>query len=189
MNRVFSQLARHQSKFFKINYTPEYKTFIINYVVSDPSHPLHEAQKRRSMDRKQEGLWWHITTGADLSKSSCVRSWSRRRLRNAIVEELKAHGYDENGRLVKRKASDSGGILTTIATGDLKGSLRLHAQAPLIPAKYVDVKTEVGQVIKTIVSAMNAEKKTVAPSKKPLVQSPQRFSSKSRKKKSVFSRQ
>jgi hypothetical protein len=189
MNRIFSQLAKQQSKFFKVNYTPEYKTFIINYVVSDPSHPLHEAQKRLSMGRKQEGLWWHITTGADLSKSSCVRSWSRRRLRNAIVEELKAHGYDENGKFVKRKASDTRDNPTAATIfDDLRGSLRLHAQAALIPAKYVDVKTEVGQVIKTILAAMSAEKKNGVSTARPAPRSPRKPSSESRQKKLNFSR-
>jgi hypothetical protein len=190
MNRISSQLAKQQPKLFKVNYTPEYKTFIINHVVSDPSHPLHEAQKRLSMDRKQEGIWWHVTTGGDLSKSSCVRSWSRRRLRNAIVEELKAHGYDENGKFVKRKASDTReNLAATTLSNDLRGSLRLHALAPLIPAKYVDVKTEVGQIIKTIVAAMGAEKNNGVSIKKSFSRLPRKPPPEPRQKRSNVTRQ
>jgi hypothetical protein len=190
MNRLFPQLAKQQPKLFKVNYTPEYKTFIINHVVQDPSHPLHEAQKRLSMARKQEGLWWHITTGGDLSKSSCVRSWSRRRVRNAIVEGLKEHGYDEDGKLVKRKTSDTReSLAATTLSDDLRGSLRLHALAPLIPAKYVDVKTEVGQIINAIVAATGAEKNKGVSIKKSLSRSPRKASPEPRQKKSNVSRQ
>jgi hypothetical protein len=168
MSRVFSQLARQQFKTFKVNYTPEYKTFTINYIASDQWHPLQEAQRRRQRERKHEGLWWHVTTGTDLTKSSCVRSWARRRLRNAIVDELKAHGFDENGRPMKQKASDTRANPTaTPASNGLKGGLRLHVQAPLVPAKYVDVKAEVSQVIKTIMMATNPEKQNAMPNKRP----------------------
>jgi hypothetical protein len=158
MNKVFSQLAKQQSKLFKVNYSPEYKTFITNHVLADQSHPLHEVQRRRARERKQEGLWWHVTTGADLSKSSCVRSWSRRRLRNAIVEELRARGYDENGMRIVPKITngdDATPMKAAVGPSTIQGSLRLHAQAPLIPAKFTDVKTEVGTVVDIILGASN----------------------------------
>lgn len=156
MSKIVSQLARLQSNFFKVLYSPEYKTFIQNYVVADQSHPLHQAQKRRARERKKEGLWWHVTTGADLSKSSCVRSWSRRRLRNAIVEELRLRGYDENGKVLETR--HTGDVDGTIEAGlaskrDIEGSLRLHAQAALIPAKFTDVKVEVGNLVDVLTGA------------------------------------
>jgi hypothetical protein len=144
MKRVFPQLAKIKPRFFKVNYSPEYQRFIVNHVATDPSHPLYEMQKRRIAERKKEGLWWHVTTGADLAKSSCVRSWARRRLRNAIVEELKARGFDENGKPIERNGFVSG-------LGAIKGSLRLHVQTPLIPAKFVDVRAEVGNILEVLV--------------------------------------
>jgi hypothetical protein len=88
---------------------------------------------------------------------------------NAIVDELKAHGFDENGRPMKQKASDTRANSTaTPASNGLKGGLRLHVQAPLVPAKYVDVKAEVGQVIKTIMMAMNPEKNKAALNRNPV---------------------
>jgi hypothetical protein len=153
---VFSRLSKWQPKFFKVFYSLEYKTFIQNYVVADRSHPLHQAQTRLSGGRKREGLWWHVTSAGDLSKSSCVRSWSRRRLRNAIVEELRLRGYDENGKLLKTRST--GGVDDTtkaspVSTYDIEGSLRLHALAPLIPAKFTDVKAEVGSLVDILLQA------------------------------------
>jgi hypothetical protein len=157
MNKIFAKLARQQSKLFKVNYTPEYNTFIVNYILSDAAHPLHEGQKRRSRERKKEGLWWHATTGVDLTKSSCVRAWARRRLRNAFVEELRVRGYDEYGKFIhKSKELKPGGNSMYTPPGnslDLKGSLRLHVHAPLLPAKYTDIKAETGRLIDIIVGA------------------------------------
>jgi hypothetical protein len=161
MKGVFALIAKRPPQLFKVSYAPEYKNFIINHVVTDPSHPLHETQKRRQVERKREGLWWHVTTGVDLNKSSVVRAWARRRLRNAIKEELKRRGYDETGKFVNLKAvqgkADLMNILQAGKTLDLKGSLRLHIQPPLIPAKYANVCAETEHVIGAMVHTLKNE--------------------------------
>lgn len=155
-NAVLSLLARQPLRTFKVNYAPDYKNFILNHVATDPSHPLFETQRRRQIEKKKEGLWWHATTAADLNKSSCVRAWARRRLRNAITEELKARGYDENGKFVDveilKTRPDLMDVLRAGKTLDLKGSLRFHVQPPLIPAKYLDVRAETAVVIEAVVN-------------------------------------
>jgi hypothetical protein len=157
-NAVSSLLAKHLPKTFKVSYAPEYRNFIINHIATDHSHPLHETQRRRQAERKEEGLWWHATTGVDLNKSSCVRAWARRRLRNAIKDELKARGYDENGKFVNLKSlpnrADLMNVLRAGRSLDLKGSLRFHVQPPLIPAKYVEVRAETGAVIEAVIRGM-----------------------------------
>lgn len=149
------KLANRQTKLFKTNYATGYKTFIPNHVTADHMHPLNETQKRLQKARKKEGLWWHVTTGVDLSKSSCVRSWARRRLRNAVEDELKARGFNENGtwnshQPTKAETSPLSRPKPSKST-DLTGSLRLHIQAALVPAKYVDIKAEVGSILDAIV--------------------------------------
>ena len=158
MKNFFASIAREQLKTFKVSYSPEYKNFIVNHVVIDSSHPLHETQKRRQAERKKEGLWWHATTGVDLNKSSCVRAWARRRLRNAIKDELKERGYDERGMFVDvqaiRERPELMNVLRAGKTLNLTGSLRLHVQPPLIPAKYAEVRAETGRVIEAVVQQM-----------------------------------
>jgi hypothetical protein len=187
--KAISKLSKWQPKFFKVMYSPEYKTFIQNYVVADRSHPLHQAQTRLSGERKREGLWWHVTTAGDLSKSSCVRSWSRRRLRNAIVEELRLRGYDENGKLLKTRSTsiiEGTTKASLVSTYDIEGSLRLHALAPLIPAKFTDVKAEVGDLVDALLEARNTVLSTTALDKKPLAKSKKNALPKSLTKKSQF---
>lgn len=161
MKSVFSLLAKHQPKTFKVSYSPEYNTFTIQHVVADPSHPLHETQKRRQRERPKEGLWWHATTGADLSKSSCVRAWARRRLRNAVRDELALRGFDETGKVASMKAiqdrPDLANVLRQGKMPHLTGSLRLHVQPPLIPAKYAQLRAETGQVIEILLHALKNE--------------------------------
>lgn len=157
MKSFFSFIARNRPKTFTVSYSPDYKNFIINHVASDLSHPLHETQIRRQRERKKEGLWWHATTGLDLNKSSCVRAWARRRLRNAIKEELELRGYNENGILTKPNAtSDGANSVKWLHAGkplNLTGSLRLHVQAPLLPAKYADIRAETGDIIGALIHA------------------------------------
>ncbi|KAF2036382.1 hypothetical protein EK21DRAFT_96307 [Setomelanomma holmii] len=157
MSRVILQLTRQQSKLFKVSYAPDYKTFLPKFIISDSSHPLNETQKRRAKERGKEGLWWHTTTGVDLSKSSCVRGWARRRLRTAVVEELKARGYDENGKVAHVGSLTSSSNVPNATLFDLKGSLRLHAQAPLVPAKFVDVRADVSKILDIMVEAAKVQ--------------------------------
>ncbi|KAJ4369027.1 hypothetical protein N0V83_006109 [Neocucurbitaria cava] len=161
MKSVFNLLTKQQPTLFKVSYAPEYRTFAIQHVVADPQHPLHETQKRRLAERKKEGLWWHTTTGVDLNKSSCVRAWARRRLRNAVRDELRQRGYDATGKLVDLKVvQQRTDLLNRLHQGkslDLTGSIRLHVLPPLIPAKYEQVRAETGIVIDTILKAMTHE--------------------------------
>ena len=156
---VLSLVAKQPPKTFKVYYTTVYKSLFTNHVATDPAHPLYETQRRRQAEKKKEGLWWHATAGADSAKSSCIRTWARRRLRNAVVDELKARGYDETGKFAKPKdVPQRADLMARVGAGrtlDLKGSLRLHVQPPLIPAKYVDIRAEAGALIDALESATN----------------------------------
>ncbi|KAF2848857.1 hypothetical protein T440DRAFT_400359 [Plenodomus tracheiphilus IPT5] len=171
MSKNISQLIRrYQPKTFKIFYAPEYKTFTVQHIATDTSHPLHIAQNRRLVERRKEGLWWHVTTSIDLSKSSCVRTWARRRLRDAVRHELTQRGYDETGSLVNAAAvNNRPELLAVLRRGgslDLKGSLRLHVLAPLIPAKYTVLCTEMGQLIDDMMQQFENKKSGYASERK-----------------------
>ncbi|KAH6618591.1 hypothetical protein C7974DRAFT_33030 [Boeremia exigua] len=143
---------------FKVSYSPAYTNFILNHIAINPSHPLYISQARRQGEHKKEGLWWHATNGTDISKSGCVRTWARRRLRRAFVEALKARGYDETGKLVDATAMQHRrDVMNVVRLGrsvDLTGSLRMHGVGPLIAAKFETVKEEMSSVIETILRSM-----------------------------------
>jgi hypothetical protein len=118
----------------------------------------------------------------ELSKSSCVRAWARRRLRNAVVEELKLRGYDDTGKPlpVDESPKSAAAVLpksTAPTMPELTGSMRLHVQAPLIPAKFPAVRAEIGHVIDQLVRAANIpagglSEKKVRPASQKFTKSP-----------------
>ena len=155
MKAVVHRLSKLQLKTFKVSYSPTYTNFILNHIATNPSHPLYISQRRRKQGHRKEGLWWHATNATDISKSGCVRTWARRRLRQAFVEELKAKGYDETGRLVDSTAmQDRRDVMNVVRLGrsvDLTGSMRMHGVGPLISAKFETVKDEMRGIIEALV--------------------------------------
>lgn len=148
---IFARL-QPQLKTFRLNYSAEYTTFIRSFILSEPQHPLHELRKREYRKRKKEGLWWHVTANRDLSKSVVVRTWCRRRVRNAFIAELKDKGFDEHGKLVDAKAlggrwKQLRSLINEQKQFSLNGSLRFHCQAPAVPAKNADIRKEIGNVL------------------------------------------
>lgn len=157
MKIAVSRLSKLKLKTVKVSYSPTYTNFILNHIATNPAHPLYISQRRRQQEHKKDGLWWHATNGTDISKSGCVRTWARRRLRQAFVEELQAMGYDETGKLVNATAmQDRRDVMNVLRLGrsvDLAGSLRMHGVGPLIPAKFEQVKEEVRGIIETLVQS------------------------------------
>ncbi|CAI6339277.1 unnamed protein product [Periconia digitata] len=147
---------------FRLNYSPGYNTFIINRVIDDRQHPLHILQTRLRDQRRKEGLWWHATTGTELCKSSRIRTWCRRRLRNAFTGALNERGFDQYGRLVDASALQGplahlGRALRQHKDFSLSGSIRMHALVPLIPAKYTLVQREVTELLDLLLSCYQNE--------------------------------
>jgi hypothetical protein len=167
---VTALLAHFQPKLFRLNYSPNYTTFIKHFIAHDAQHPLNIQRKREYENRKREGLWWHITSTVDLSKSSVVRNSCRKRLRKAFVDALRERGFDERGKLVEFEALEKhlGSLGGWMRGGEdvhiaLTGSLRFHVAGPLITAKYKEVKEESGMVIEALLEGV---KKEVAPSRR-----------------------
>lgn len=150
------RLSKLKLKTFKVSFSPTYANWIVNHIATNPAHPLYISQRRRQQEIKKDGLWWHSTNGVDISKSGCVRTWARRRLRQAFVEELKAKGYDETGKLVDATAMQERiDVMNIVRLGrsvNLTGSLRMHGVGPLISAKFVDVKKEVRGIVDALIS-------------------------------------
>ncbi|KAF3008970.1 hypothetical protein E8E13_011474 [Curvularia kusanoi] len=155
MPSVVYRLSKLQLSTFKASYSPLYTTTLTpNYIAANTQHPLSALQRRRQQERKKEGLWWNATNGLEISRSGCVRTWARRRMRQAFLEELKAKGYDETGKLVRvAPMQDRPEIMNVLRRGhsiDLKGTLRLHGSEALIPAKFEAVKKEMREIIEAL---------------------------------------
>lgn len=161
MKSVASLVSKLQLKTFSVSCSPEYKTLALQHVIADKLHPLRETQRRKLAARKEEGLWWHTSTGVALSRSSCVRAWARRRLQDAVKAELHERGYDETGRLVNVRAIQARpDLLALLHQGkslNFIGSLRLFIQPPLIPASFAQVRGEAGKLIESMLQALKNE--------------------------------
>ncbi|KAF3046052.1 hypothetical protein E8E12_010697 [Didymella heteroderae] len=152
--KPLNRLARLKPALFKLSYSPAYTSFLPNHIATNTSHPLNITQRRLLKQRKQEGLWWHTTTGTDISKLSCVRHWALRRLKRAFVEELRERGYDESGKLVDVGKIEDAYVQRVVKSGrrvDMAGSLRMHGVPTLVPAKYEKVKEEVRAIVDALV--------------------------------------
>ncbi|OAG05107.1 uncharacterized protein CC84DRAFT_1165436 [Paraphaeosphaeria sporulosa] len=158
MKSIFNRFSRFQPTTFKVSYSPEYRTYLQHHAASDWLHPLHILRRRELAERKREALWWHVTSGIDLSRSSVVRSWCRRRLRGAFTEGLKERGFDEFGRLLNvaklREQKGFKSLSERNADLSLDGSVRLHITPALVTAKYADVRKETGGIIDILVEAL-----------------------------------
>jgi hypothetical protein len=152
--KPLNRLARLKPTLFKLSYSPTYTSFVPAHIATNSTHPLNITQRRLLKQRKKEGLWWHTTTGVDVSKSSCVRHWALRRLRQAFVEELRRRGYDESGKLVDASKMEDAYVRRVVQSGrcmDMQGSVRMHGVPTLVPAKYEMVKEEVRGIVDALV--------------------------------------
>ena len=155
-------LSRHRFQLFACNYASQYKAFINLRVQEDIQHPLNEVQKRLYQERKREGLWWHVTVGVNLSKAKVVRSWVRRRMQNAFVEELRERGIEQDGRLLGTgRGVERHGIPAKViqqyGNVSLMGSVRLHANPSVVTAKYTDVRKETGVVVEALLLGLKTD--------------------------------
>ncbi|KAF2017428.1 hypothetical protein BU24DRAFT_420473 [Aaosphaeria arxii CBS 175.79] len=154
-------LSQQNYRFFKLQYSASYSPFIQSPILSDFKHPLHPLLKRTEEQREGKGLWWHVTTNFESSKTKVVRSWLRRRLHNAFLEELKERDITEDGTILRmsdhlkglsglQKALEAGQVVT------LTGSIRMQAQNTLVTAKYAEVRKETGSLVDALLKIRNS---------------------------------
>jgi hypothetical protein len=163
MTSAAKLLAKCKFSYFYSSYSPTYSFLIKHHVLSDQYHPLFTRIYRKHAERKRAGLWWHVTMGLDSSKTKVVRTWLRRRLRNAFIDELEARNISEDGKLgagnERAHLPTIQGFLQRGESVSLEGSVKLHAQTPLVAAKYADVRKETGMVIDALLEGLEMELK------------------------------
>ena len=80
-----------------------------------------------------------------------MRSWARRRVLQAIVDQLKVQGFDANGRKLKpanpEVASDANNVYES-----LLGIVDVHVQEKSIGDKYEEVLRQAGLLVQEILT-------------------------------------
>ncbi|KAF2745821.1 hypothetical protein M011DRAFT_389951, partial [Sporormia fimetaria CBS 119925] len=147
---------------FGLHYSTSYQTFITHFVNEERYHPLNTLRRRILAEREKKGLWWHVTVGPGTSKARVVRTWVRRRLKNAFHESLKERGVAVDGKIVDavRAAGPDSTIQKLIEKGQqvsLTGSIKLHGLEPMVSAKFVDVKKATGGLVDGLLENLERE--------------------------------
>ena len=84
--------------------------------------------------------------------SRVVRSWTTRKMRQAIVDALKSRGFDRKGKRLETLAGpgqeiNGGHVLPEL----LAGTLNVEAMAPIRETKYEEVQRQAAMVVNEVI--------------------------------------
>lgn len=108
--------------------------------MNDTTHVLRPQTIARFRSRPKQGLWIHISANGFAGKAT-VRRWARRRVREALREELKIRGVDFDGFAVE-----------SIEGKELKGTMELFVKKEAVAAEWTDIRAELGNVMETLIA-------------------------------------
>ncbi|KAF1997942.1 hypothetical protein P154DRAFT_440339 [Amniculicola lignicola CBS 123094] len=137
---------------FAIHYSPKYRSW------SGNAPPI---VRDRVEERPQICLRLDFTTGLSTAKKSTVRNWVKRRLRNAVFEELRLRGIEKDGRLLSTglcaQRQDALGMALREGKRDvyLKGTLRLYSTKEMVGAEYGVVREHTGKIVDALVNNLS----------------------------------
>jgi len=134
-------------------------------ILKDPSHVLQPGLRQRykpimtgRYDELREGLWLMFTSNP-MHKKKVVRSWARRRLAQAVVEQLRLRGFDGKGRRVATASTAEESpkkILGETATEGipeaLVGSVDIEVLNLSVEVKYEEVQRQAGLLVDEILN-------------------------------------
>lgn len=139
------------SKNHKLSYTAE-------RVIKDPGHVFYRPIRQRyqkvvngNYDPREEGLWIMCTSNT-MPGSRVVRSWTTRKMRQAIVDALKSRGFDRKGKRLKTLAGpgqgvDGGRVLPELLTG----TLSVETMPLIRETKYEEVQRQAATVVNEVI--------------------------------------
>lgn len=86
-------------------------------------------------------------TSNPMHSMKVVRSWVKRRVTQAVIEELKKQGFDKKGR---RLVKIEGGRLADGLPDVLMGTVDIEVLKKCVEAKHEEVQRQAGLVVKEI---------------------------------------
>ena len=139
------------SKSHKLSYTAE-------RVIKDPGHVFHQPIRKRyqkvvngKYDPREEGLWITCTSNT-MPGSRVVRSWTTRKMRQAIVDALKSRGFDPKGKKLKTfpgpgQKTDGCHVLPEL----LSGTLSIETMPLIRETKYEEVQRQAAMIVNEVI--------------------------------------
>ncbi|KAL4924783.1 uncharacterized protein BDV17DRAFT_273866, partial [Aspergillus undulatus] len=111
---------------FSAKYAPKQLLTAIaqRYILYSPGNPILPKIRYMCDNRDRNTLWWRVSTASLSSHKKVVRSWCARRARAAFTHEMKARGYDAEGKRIRSDTPLSQTV--TESSGNMKGTLTIY---------------------------------------------------------------
>lgn len=103
-----------------------------HFILQDERHPLHIGEHRKLAGWDPDRLHWAIKHPNNLNKKKVVRTWASRRVKEALIAELRNHGWDREGRALDTEAVGQ-------SEKSLKGTLNVLLSDAAITAPYSSI--------------------------------------------------
>ncbi|KAL8648803.1 MAG: hypothetical protein Q9210_004777 [Variospora velana] len=127
---------------FKPNvYFPSYP---MQCILADTTHVLRPLIDWRTRSRTRNGLWVRISANS-IGGKAIVRRWAKRRVQEAVKEELKARHFGMHGVGIKAPKKE------------VRGTMEVFVRQPTVGAEWGDLKTEVRRLVDAVVYMAEAK--------------------------------
>ena len=120
-------------------------------ILDDSSHVLRPKILSRykdvvsgHYDPREEGLWI-MCTGNNMQVPKVVRGWSRRRILQALVEELRERGFDRQGKKLETRHGEMARLGQQEETDRLEvlvGTVSIGTQPKILLTEYAEVRRQ-----------------------------------------------
>lgn len=122
---------------FRPLFHPERVTVLLkrNQMDDTDDHRVHAKFSGRRHTGSR-GLLWKVVCGKSVSHGAVVRTWTRRRVQQAITDVLKDRGYDASGLPFAKNAGRYG------VTEDLRGTMLITCNEPAMTAKPRELRSD-----------------------------------------------
>ena len=143
-------------------------------ILSQTAHPLHRPTHERIAQRDRNSLW-HLVSGHFLSTKKVVRSRACRKLRVALLETLRANGYDDFGRPVSSPSSFSSSLSSSSSPSmrgedgegpgrkrPLRGSLHIFPHATAAAAGQESLRADMERLLRFVEETQARRTRSVA---------------------------
>ena len=155
------------SPFHKISHFADLILADTSHVLRSHVHHRYEAVIKGRYDVVQEGLWLMFTSNT-MHRKKIVRSWAKRRVTQAVVQELKARGYDEKGRKLDFGAvlEDQGGKGGDRCPDVLIGTVDVAVLNHSVDMSFVEVQKQAGGLVEEILNICGRQAHTTKKSRR-----------------------
>lgn len=151
----------------RLHITPHHKLcHSAEAILRDPSHVLQPGLRQRyepiihgRHDESEEGLWLMFTSNP-MQRKKIVRSWARRRMTQAVVEQLRLRGFDGKGRRLALGGTAEEGVLRRPVDKRLMentpealiGTVDIEVLSQIVAVKYEEVQKQAALLVQEVLN-------------------------------------